>query len=1405
MKQKNKGFTLIELIVTIAIIAIFSGVVLTVVGTGAHSYRTTSSNTKVQMETQDVMDQIQNIIIDVNRSVYYTYGDAMNSSVGDLVSNDIDSNGEASGTAMSKTFMACSGKESSDSAGSRDQEYDYSCDVIMWNKQEQKLYYACRTWKGTESVKNKTTDNSGVDSGADENGTPTVNESSANGTSAGAGSETEVLDITDSDMEVADATSDGENMGTTVSTRTSEIQNKVDKTVLAENITDFRVDVSKAVSERIIRFQFTADVNGKETTTVHTVNLRNQIQISKPEDGYGKSDGDTPWILLTNYPTEVEPGKSVTGFSKLMNGNIDPDTVKWVVDSGNGAFTAGITGAEDSAVTLKANDNAQDGDAITVHVEARTTDGRTVTSKSGSIKVVNKKVPVELVPNSDQLLLGVDNSYELSDLIKWKIKYSDESQKELSENQVVAWELENLPEDNSISLEKTNGMITIPRNNLGTDTSNSVFSIKATIQTSDKTLTGTIIVKLARIDILSSKDEYEVGEQKPQYEYKEGGIVKNPSNLLFNCTHNSEKVELGTYKTAENFVQGDVGNWTLNVSVKVGEKNVSDQKNFTVKSKPVECEMGGRDIIIAGQPYLCSYWTHNNFHPEFALKKNQTWKFEITWQVTGESDPNTAFPGGVKSIVNNDVNLTIGSQEHGFVLEAFVKVFDRDTTVVAETYHASKNIRVITQSDVIMENPIDTETNQAVENYTVIKGRSYTRPWSVYVWQYNPSTGEHSRTKLESLTEKNITWSYAEGWNNEDKVWTVPLKTSENYLTLIMSVTISDNEEDSALGGKNIMPPNKWYRFDIPKTINITDPETTIELLDDNKQKSSEIYPDDTIKLTAYTKENGKDFQPDHWRWKWECLDMDTNQLVNGVLSTVNNNLNNQFIFTVPSMSNQTTAKRYEITASFALYDNDTVERKASYMVTVKPYTVTAEIMAVNNKTSVFPGDTTQLYLKLKTEKGIMDGTATWTPENWNQLSFNGKSNSQGSIYDGKEIPITVAANNSVNQVTEASISVNYTLKSRFSYQGSVSTKLTITPLTLILTSSADQIYYGDDNSVDISADIVDAENDKHVTDKDGYSIEWSLSPALNEIYELNSTVGAKVQLTMKKAPDKSIPVTVTAVAKKSENIVCTASKIITVNPKTTIEKAYNCPAGLEQKLEFNSEHQNKEIQSIKTSYLTSTGNEPVECKQDDLKILTFDSENMKVQMNSSAENFASYKYAKISVDLGDVLYNFYIYPVQYNVYDYEVGKSSADATAYAPTDIESIRKLCVLKSNDKDEPIGYTYTYSTNGKLNDSNRCELRFSVYSKTGVGYFDGNYVDSSANKWFMRRRVNKEWVYYRLEGNKWYYFHNGDDTQNLMLKAKRTRFYWNLSNDTHLFDSNGKEIGEISNTFFWKKWN
>lgn len=71
-----------------------------------------------------------------------------------------------------------------------------------------------------------------------------------------------LMDITDNDMEVADDSED-ESESTTVSKRTSKIENKVEKTLLAENVTDFRVDVSKAASERIVRFQFTAKCEWK--------------------------------------------------------------------------------------------------------------------------------------------------------------------------------------------------------------------------------------------------------------------------------------------------------------------------------------------------------------------------------------------------------------------------------------------------------------------------------------------------------------------------------------------------------------------------------------------------------------------------------------------------------------------------------------------------------------------------------------------------------------------------------------------------------------------------------------------------------------------------------------------------------------------------------------------------------------------------------------------------------------------------------------------------------------------------------------------------------------------------------------------------------------------------------------
>ena len=48
----------------------------------------------------------------------------------------------------------------------------------------------------------------------------------------------------------------------------------------------------------------------------------------------------------------------------------------------------------------------------------------------------------------------------------------------------------------------------------------------------------------------------------------------------------------------------------------------------------------------------------------------------------------------------------------------------------------------------------------------------------------------------------------------------------------------------------------------------------------------------------------------------------------------------------------------------------------------------TAEIIVVNNKTSLFPGDTAKLYLKLNNSDGPLDGSADWSVSDNSKLNF---------------------------------------------------------------------------------------------------------------------------------------------------------------------------------------------------------------------------------------------------------------------------------------------------------------------------------------------------------------------------------------------------------------------------------
>lgn len=1347
MKKKNRGFTLIELIVTVAIMAIFSGVVLSMIGTGANSYRKTSSTAKAQMETQDVMDQIQNMIIDVNRSVYYSYGKGINEGYGDEIRNDIDS-GDSS---QSKTFFACSATE----LDAEQQKYSYSCDIIEWDSDEQKLYYGCRVWEGVETETTDDSTNDGTES------------QSAEG-------------FSDNAAVVSDDSTDEDTSGTTIvkSKRTSDTTTKVKKTLLAEDITNFCVDVSKAQNDRIVRFQFTTNKKGKEITTLHTVNLRNQVQISKPGDGYGSAQDGNAWIKITNYPPEINPGQKLSGFSKLMNGNIDPSTVQWFVETGKGSFS----GTDDIDLALTAADDASG--EIRIYVQAQTTDGKTVKSEIVGIKV-NSKIPTSLQTTTGELLLAVGTNYSLNDLVKWTIAYSDNTNSEQLD--AVQWTT-----TSGIVTLNSDGTLIVP-DTLGTGGSNSSFTAAASYTDSitNQTLTGNISVKLARLDLIQPTGTLYVGDTMPfEYEYREGGSIISDlpdEQITKSIIYKGDQNAPGGI--GKELTDQDAGDWTAKVVVDVqsrgGYGTLTAEGSFKVEARAEECEICGPDVILAGGSYVCSFeYNDRNFYTN--IPGNTTPKSILTWKVIHQSDEvNTDFkPTNVSSYKNNtsSVTLDVGADEHGFILEVDVELYDNVTEAFIGRYHGSKNIKVITrndpesdpESDLEIENPIDNDTGVAVKNYTVTKGCTYRLPWSIYVWQYDESAeGEHKRTKYNGISEEAITWKNF-GVDGDTKLWTVGMNEKEK-VTATLVLTFNDKTP-------TVLTPHGSDYIEVTKDFTVQDPETTIQLVDENNQNQSEIYPDDKILLTATVTANGKNYKPADWRWKWECV-----QINGGNEEKKDNALSyedvNKRTFSPPDLKikEETT---YIIRVSFTLYDGDSTQRQAEYRVTVKPFHTTARVVTVNGKTSIFPGESVQLYLELMNEKGLTDGFTNW---NYNGSGFSATSYWQSSVYQNKQpVPITVTANTNVSAAANMTITANYTASNGDT--GTASINITVTPLTMVLIHEHDTLYYktnSEQNSERISASIYNAEDDVDVTDK--YNIEWSVSPQ-DESYTISQS-GNPTALEVIKNPDKSKEVTVTAVAKDktSGSVVCSASTKINVNNKKTVVKTYSCAAREIKNLEFDES--NLQIDKITTSYMTATGS-TISCGKNSIPTLTLsepDNNGLSITMNSDTSDFGNYKYILISVDTEKVLYNFYVYPIQNNVYEYQYGENTKQPIVYVPRDLESIKKIATL---DED---GYTYIY----KDAVGERCELRLSIHKKTGQGSFNGFYQDSSIGKWFMKRKN----IYYRFEHNGWYMYNN----ERSILPAKKTVNYWSLEGSVRLLTGNGLDSDVLKNTAFWQKWN
>lgn len=352
LKKNSGGFTLIELIVTVAIIAIFSGVILSFIGIGSNTYRSTSSNAKVQMETQEVVDRMEDLIIDANRSVYYANGTG--AAMGSAISDDID----GADSTGNKTFIVCNEYKNSDGKTSR-----YICDVIDWSKKEQKVYYSQREYDAASSK-----DDSGVQN-ADSEEEETEN------------TESGLAALSDEGFS-DDSTAEGS--GSDISATVRNQKQTINPSVLATGIVDFHADVSKVVSDKIVRFQLSTISGTKEIKTLHSVSLRNPIKVLAPDDAFKKADATDVGIKILNAPQTMRSGESVMlTWGLTGNGSIDQSSVAWSSD----IMTRGWFSPQDPTNgKLTIDPNATPGQ-LTVTVTAMTTDGKMI-SDSVVINVV---------------------------------------------------------------------------------------------------------------------------------------------------------------------------------------------------------------------------------------------------------------------------------------------------------------------------------------------------------------------------------------------------------------------------------------------------------------------------------------------------------------------------------------------------------------------------------------------------------------------------------------------------------------------------------------------------------------------------------------------------------------------------------------------------------------------------------------------------------------------------------------------------------------------------------------------------------------------------------------------------------------------------------------------------------
>ena len=1041
-KLNNQGFTLIEMVVTVAIIAIFAGVVLSFITTGSNLFRNTSNTAKVQMETQETFDKIEDMIINSNRKL--SYGES--SHIFEVASFDEQVAAKSGGIATASLRSVNSG------TGSTAENTENVRDYIIWNESTEEITYihaenSDGTWRNSNtSSANPRGDvlatgvtyfQADVSKAVSDNivnfvlktkkGTKEIE--TTHSVSLRNNLQFDYIPDEPFDNPTIEPVTPGPNTPTPEPNKTKPISLRPDKNKiliaaganydLGSNIT-WKVLYSDASTTSTGNLSWSVNCNyasvsslgvlaidpdagtaDKGTVTVTVTDTEHENVYGTLEVSIARID-----LIIPNKNaiykvgnekqlqyTYLEGGRapSDAGTAATVTTEQKPDTASNYSDSGN--FTQ--------------NDVGNWKVKVSVDLVSRTgydiTYGTVEDENEFSVSDPTKDIVILTDPSIDTIIAG--RTYGCSPTITHGINWIPVPEKLWNANAKMKWDIKGNTEGISIDSNDYAPPSTERHIKVESDVRHGFTICADFVMTNED---GTKIEAHAEREIkVANGIEVTSMDGDTVYAYKNGNELQSDEfrlQVLLNVYGpNEEETKLRVSNK-----NGTIIYWKNLNNSKVTES--SDGKNWNLMIN--EGNVGTTFEILAHLQEVSGVFDpESNYsftdtvsinvkEPEVKLAINgadtvyfgdtkQYWlkaivngiektDFDVTWKWQKSSTWSEDL-GKTKSDKDSLINVEFSSGDI-YELAAEVKLGEK-------TYTISKNISVKEPEVKLTINGADTAYLGDTKQY----------------WLKAMVNG------IEK-TDFDVTWR----WQRNSQ-WTIELGKTKSVADSLIDVEFSSGDvyelvADVKLGEKT---------YTISKSISVKEPEVKLTL-----NGTDTAYLGDTRQYWLKVMVNGvekTDFDVT-WRGQWTIE-------LGKTKSAADSPINVEF------SSGGTYKLDAEVKVGGKTY---TVSKNISV-------SVMAEIIVVDGKTSLHSGERTQLYLRLSDKTRILDASANWKVSDNQLISFS-SSWQQNICNNGDVIPITVQASSNVTKVQNVTITVEWHLATDWNVTGIQTINLTITP-----------------------------------------------------------------------------------------------------------------------------------------------------------------------------------------------------------------------------------------------------------------------------------------------------------------------------------------------------------------------